>query len=333
MNLRMASLNQSFDSCMNTFPAIREPGGMAELWDYGLQELKKTPVNPNHRLLLKKSLGRELHYEVTFTGFGGSELRGLLSLPRRKKGIPAVVQFHDYNSPILRSGSFTDRGIAHLSLELRGHNTLENLVRPVKQAQTDGEIKYFDKHPLEDYRQDDARSSWLFASMMDAVRAIDFLRLQKEVDNGKIGVYGQGFGAAMAIAAASHRKNSVRALVLEKPSFLWVAEWLKLSSSPLASDLKQIMSIQKPTVLTKVKKSLEIIDPLLFAEDLEQNIMVSTHMDDTSAPPLPAFALFHHVLTEKAMHVYMEKGQDPDDKKKTEKASEFLMDLLKPAHR
>ncbi len=319
---------------MEAFPPIHPPGEMGELWTRGLQELKKIPVNPRHRLLLKKSLGKEAIYEVSFTGYGDANIQGILSLPRRKKGIPAIIEIHDYNAPIHKSSKgFTEMGMAHLILELREHRSLEWMDRkqekkaPSPAKKTDGgqsEPGLFVVHPFEKYRQDDAITSYPFALFLDAIRAVDFLRLQKEVDHTRIGILGSGLGAAMGAMAAVHRKNNITALAMERPSFIHLQNWLDGSDSPLAQDLRKVIQIQKPSVRQRIHRSLDLVDPFHWSESLESPLFMSIEMDDTSSPPLPAFSFFHHCIVEKEMHVYMDATQDPRHKDKREKALSFF---------
>lgn len=321
----MASGKPDFDECMASFPPINPPEDLDEIMEQGLSELKKTPVNPKHRLLFKKSLGRDVIYEVSFTGYGGISLNGQLNLPRRKKGLPAIIHFHDYLSrPEPYLGELTDRGFAVLSMELRHHSMedLRNDSEETSGSELDPSLKR--KHPLEPYRQDSPEHSFAYATYMDAVRAIDFLRLQKEVDHNRIGLVGRGFGAGPAVFAAIARPESVVAVSLDRPAMVLVDRWLELSSSPLSSDMNTILEHQAPKIKTRVKKALDYTDPFHFSERIRSPLQMIVDMEDQSSPALCAFSLFHRVQSEKEMHVYMEFSQDSDHKKKQGVVRDFF---------
>ena len=81
----------SFDDCFQTFPTIKSPNNLEDVWDRSLTELRKIPVDPKTRMILSRSLGRESLNEVSLAGFGGYRIRGLFAIPRRRGKVPAIL--------------------------------------------------------------------------------------------------------------------------------------------------------------------------------------------------------------------------------------------------
>ncbi|MEQ9365836.1 MAG: acetylxylan esterase, partial [Leptospirales bacterium] len=245
----------SFDECFQTFPPINAPADLDRYWNKALLQLKKAPVDARARLLISKSLGRESRSEVSFAGYDHTRIEGIFSVPRTRGKVPAIISFHDYHetAPNL-DGSSRQEGLAHLSVYLRGHGPAVTAPESPA-AQGDGARgtpggaqaglsvrgaqgpltqlpSHFRKHGL-----DPLEDSYVYSCYLDAIRCVDFLRLQKGIDASRIGLVGRGFGAALAVFTAALMKDNVAALVLDRPGFLWFGAWLEDSVSGLAREM------------------------------------------------------------------------------------------------
>ena len=314
----MAPRKKSFDECFQAFPDIKQPEKLKKFWQNALDELKKVPVSPKRKLLIKKSIGLESRQEITFIGFKTHAIQAYLSIPRKRKKVPAIISFHDYGGTNSLDKHFTEAGFAHLAVVLRGHKNKA----PVSEEEKNIEVpRHFDGYGL-----DPVEESYPYACILDAVRAVDLLRLEKEIDSSNIGIIGNGFGASAAIFAAVFKKENVRALVLERPGFLWFPSWMKESRSQIVQEILDY--VRKSRVKNRIRKNLEFLDPLNFCEDITIPIMTSVCMDDIINPPYPAFGFFNRLQTEKFMEIYPEENSDPDQSLQRKKSIDFIKQVI-----
>lgn len=328
-----ARMKVSFDECFQTFPPISAPGDLDRYWSKALLQLKKTPVDPRARLLISKSLGRESRSEVSFASYANTRIEGILSVPRTRGKVPAIISFHDYHEPepdLDRSSR--QEGLAHLSVYLRAHGAREEAAQPAQSAPGPGgragnsipqQPSHFRQHGL-----DPLEASYVFSCYLDAIRCVDFLRLQKGIDASRIGLIGHGFGAALAVFAAALMKDNVAALVLDRPGFLWFGAWLEDSVSDLAREMGSVLTNVSPRKKGLLKKNLAYLEPLNWSESLTQPVLAAIGLEDEVNPPRAAFGFFNHLKTDKSMEIYPTETTDPDHREQFKKSLRFLSEQL-----
>ncbi len=312
----MPGIKTTFDECFQTFPAIKPPNDLNEFWQKALNELKKVPVEGRQKMILSKSLGRESQMEVSFNSYGRHRLRGILTIPRRKGKTPVIVSFHDYHRMPETSREYTDLGLAHLALGLRGHD-----------GQVSDRPEQEKPRLIENSGLENLQASFAFACYMDAVRCIDFLRLQKGIDSLKIGLVGSGLGAAMAVFAAYQKRENVAAVAMERPALVWIPQWLQEAASDCATETRNLMK-HSPKGRSKIRKNLDYLDILNWSEEIKSPFLAVVRMEDEANPPRPAFAFFNHLRTDKTMELFTETADDPEGLEQRKKSIKFLASIL-----
>ncbi|MBX7057828.1 MAG: acetylxylan esterase [Leptospirales bacterium] len=288
----------SFDECFQSFPTATPPANLRQFWEGGLAQLRRIPVDPRQKMVLSRSLGRESQNEISFASAGGQRLHGFLAIPRRRGRVPVVISFHDYQQEIDSERSYTQHGVAHLSFWLRGHQQ-EATVASADQAPAPPAL-------LQDAGLEPPENSYLFGCFLDAVRAIDFLKLNRSIDSQRIGVVGRGLGAAMAVFAAAAMPENVKALALERPALLWSDCWLSLARSPLCSEARRLLD-RSQRARSRGKRALLLFDGLNWSAAIKQPTLVQTGLDDELNPPRPAFGFFNRLQTDKTMEIFTEE--------------------------
>ncbi len=306
----------SFDQCFQTFPPLKPPSDLDAFWKQALNELKKIPVDPRQKIVLKKSLGLESILDVSFQSHGKTRMKGRLSIPRLRGRSPVVISFPDFGEHSETDRRLTDHGIAHLAMELRDH---ERFVRPDPRSPVPPPALF------REYGLDVAGKSYPFACFLDAVRAVDFLRLQKGIDSNRIAILGRGLGAAMGMFAAVQRREGVLGLALERPGFAFFPQWVKDSHISFASDVRLLIEERGRT---KIKKSLDYVDILHWSETITPPVLVTLVLDDQLHPPKCTFAVFNHLRCDKAMELYPDMTADPDGTQQRKKTMKFLSEVL-----
>lgn len=311
----------SFDECFQVFPPIDPPAGFDEFWKQSRTELKKIPVDPKLKIQLKKSIGRDSLYEISFLSHNNERIQGFYSVPKLKGKVPVIITFHDYHYKLNLQHDITHTGCAHLAITLR-HHTPEMFRKP---DPSDKRPKK--KLPLTTSGLFSTKTSYPYACYLDALRCLDFIRLQKSVQTNNIGIIGHGYGAAMAIFLAAMAPESIKALSLERPSFVWHNSWMEDSSSDLSKETTKLLRPAKK-INQKVKKNLAPLDPLLWSEKLNIPVICMIGLEDQINPPRPAFGFFNHLKTQKDMEIFPDDSVDPKFKLQRQKSFEFLTEKL-----
>ena len=350
----MASRKPTFDDCYQALPEIKPPRNLDKFWQDAIMSLKRLPVDPQQKLVLKKSFGKESLSDISFQSLGPTTIKGQLFLPRRRGKAPVVIHFPDYDEKASFPGavkdysrSLTEKGIALLSVNLRqlpqgataaAATALRGAAAPSRATIGAGSARNTATRsgtsaveaplpPLMAMGLDPIEKSYLAHCYLDALRAVDFLRLQKGIDSARIALLGRGLGAAMASFVAHMRKESVVALSLERPSPAWISRWLDDSTGSMAEQIRELMK-QKSGSRAKWKKSLEVLDPMNWAQSIQVPVLFSAGLEDRGHPPMSIFGFFNHLQTEKAMQFFTDEEQDPTGKKERLTSLDFLLEQL-----
>jgi cephalosporin-C deacetylase len=152
---------------------------------------------------------------------------------------------------------------------------------------------------------------------LDAFRAIEVARLRKEIDSSRIGIIGQGVGAAQALFVAAYMERG-EALYLENPAFLNLDETQNISDADYAREINAAAKGSKKAK-QQIKENLRYFDPVYFARRISASTAFSVNLTNKEAVPHGAFALFHLLKHEKDMFLFTEG--DPvalaEEKRKT----------------
>jgi len=313
----MAIAKISFDECFQAFPKISPPKDFEEFWQNAMNNLKKTPLEPKQKIVLKKSLGWESIWEISYRSLGGKTVKGILSIPRKRGKSPAVITFHDYRGQPEVIKEFRENGIAHLYIDLRDHE--ETIPSGPEKRQ---------RNLFVDYGLDYPDQSYLFFLYMDAVRAVDFLRINKDINSEKIGLLGRGIGSAMAVFAASQRPENIAALAIEKHAFAHLSRWITLAKTPYAEEFKSIF-LNATKGAKKLQKNLDYFDTLAWSESIHVPVLTTVSLQDEEHPAYCGFSFFNHLKTDKSMELFTEQLTDPRFIEQRKKTVSFLIEKIK----
>lgn len=327
----MAVRRPNFDECYQARPAVERPAQFQAFWNSVILSLKKVPLEPQLKLRIKRSFARESLNDVQFRSHNDTVLSGFLNVPRKLKRVPAVITFHDYLSDFTRvNESITEplsqAGIAHLYLRMRGHEHA-NLSPPGGHPRRGEPAARGARTFFLDQQGAPFERSFGVSIILDALRAIDFLRLNRSINHTVIGLLGRGLGCAPALFATAFKPESIRALALERPGPVWHERWLALADNEMAREWNEWMkgrSAQK----RELREQMKQIDPIYLSEEIGCPVLMSTGLEDPEHPALPGFGLFNLLRTEKSMQIFTDEVQDPEHKKEREQHIQFLIETL-----
>ncbi len=317
----------TFDECFATLPALSEkPRDLDSYWKKQITKLKKVPLDVEAKRKVSKRILTETQMFLSFQSIGRVQLTAQLMAPKKfRKKPPVVIIFPDYHEkdpPIINA--LTQAGIAQVVLNLRGHDRLNQPV--INENGEEEEIKslgYFSENLV------DKDEFYLRNLFLDAFRTLEVTRLRREIDASRIGVWGRGVGAAMALFVTKYMQRT-GSLLLEHPSFAHLALTQNLSKSRYAQEINQFIKTHRKQS-TKVKENLRYFDGLYFSPAVKAPTAMIMNLKNSLAVPQGGFAMFHHIPAEKEMHLFTsddEKTLREQAKKTVTTSSEFFKKSL-----
>jgi len=326
----MAVRHPGFDECYQALPQLTAPGQFQSFWNSVILSLKKVPLEPQLKLRLKRTFARETLNDIQFRSHNDTFISGFLNVPRKLKRVPAVITFHDYLSDFQHiKDTITDplsqAGIAHLYLKMRGHEDPSVIYRPSRSKDQANQPKTF----FLDQEGQPFDRTYGVSIILDALRAVDFLRLNRSINHTAIAILGRGLGCIPALFAAAFKPESIRCLALERPGPVWHTQWLQLAASPLADEWNAWLK-GRTAHKRDLRENIKQIDPVYLAGELKCPVFMSTAAEDDEHPAYPAFGLFNlFPVEDKSMWFSTDQSQDPHQKKERQKHIEFLIENLK----
>lgn len=172
-------------------PDLTAKDDLDKFWDYTLKEFRQRPFADERRAV--STVMDQVHaYDVSFNGFDNTRVHAWYLVPTNRDRIelPAVVLFHGYAGSANVPENHTrwlQAGFAVLAVDIRGQ-----LGRTGNKLTSDrGQVKgYVTQNILEKER------CYFLATFVDALRAIDWLADQPEVNASRIVVTGASQGGA-----------------------------------------------------------------------------------------------------------------------------------------
>ncbi len=295
-----------FDECYSAEADVSvAPKDLDKFWAAQLARLKKVPLEVQTRKKVSRKLFTEQNLAVDFQSVDKYHMSAQFVAPRKLIGKPPlVVIFPDYGKETVAYKGLMNAGIAQLVVRLRGHEA----PRPVhsddktsgakKKDEREESYGYFGERLLE------PAEYYANKIYLDAYRALEVARLRREIDTSRIGIIGQGVGAAQALFAAAYMQRG-EALFLENPAFLHLDETQNISDADYAREINSAARGGKKAK-QQIKENLRYFDPVYFAKKISASTAFSVNLTNKFAVPHGAFALFHLLKNEKDMFLFTE---------------------------
>lgn len=223
--------------------ASRRATPARSLWD--VDRLRRAPLNTQVLADRTERAGdvsltwREVTFDSEVMPGSSEKLFALFAFPARKPGDPADVRYptvlliHDLGEVASDEAvrAWATRGYAALALDLPGKGPGREKSRSTGPDMTEEALFKV---------TGGARESYLFRAVGAAMRGVNFLREQKEVDPRKVALYGESWGGVTAALTGS-LDDRVRALVA-----VYAAGSLQ-RGTPAAAKLKELPPPERDT--------------------------------------------------------------------------------------
>lgn len=285
-----------------------KPIDFDEYWDRALKELENASLD--YQLVPANFKTRYADcFHLYFTGVGGASVHGKLVKPKKGKATgQGLAIFHGYSG---NSGDWLDKvayaaeGLTVLALDCRGQGGLseDNLV--VKGPTFRG-------HIIRGIDDPDSDKLYYRHVFLDTVQTTRILMSMDEVDEDRIGVYGQSQGGALATACAALEPR-VKELFAVHP-FLsdYKRVWEMDINNSAYEEIAYYFRCFDPTHArdNEVFTRLGYIDIQNLTDRIKANVCWVTGLRDNICPPSTQFAAYNKITAEKKMVLYHEFGHE-----------------------
>lgn len=316
----MPSIDWPLERMREYRPELYREPDFDEYWRGTLAQAKTQPLNVE--LIPYDLPGKSVDcFQMFFDAFGAGRVSGWYLRPRAKGKYPALMQYHGYSGRAQRPLevlAIAEQGIAVMTMDTRGQNGLSEDHTPYPGGHFSGWMTKGIRDPQSYYYR------YVYA---DAVRALEALASQPEVDATRIAATGisQGGGITLAAAALSDR------LILALPDIPFMCDYRRAIEITPQAPYTEISSFFKhfPAARDQAIKTLSYCDNLNLAPLIQCRTVICNCLWDDICPPSTIFAVYNHITAEKSMEIYpYHKHEVPYEHAETR--FRLLMETLQP---
>ncbi|RZU31629.1 acetylxylan esterase [Blastococcus saxobsidens] len=284
-------------------PRLPAPDDLQDFWSATLAEAGQRPLDASWTPVDSGLVTVETS-DVSFAGFGGSEVRAWLHLPARAlrgdRQLPGVVQYQGYNGGrgLPHEHVFwASAGFAQLVVDTRGQGsgwTVGDTGDPVGAAAAQPGFLTRGVQDRQDY--------YYRRVYTDATRAFELLRDHPDVDGDRVAVAGisQGGGIALAVAALA---RGVAAVLPDVPFLCDFPRATRVAAGDPYGEIVRYLKAHRDRV-DQVFRTLSYFDGAVLARAASAPALFSVALMDEICPPSTVFAAYNAYAGPKEIAVY-----------------------------
>jgi cephalosporin-C deacetylase len=316
----MPSIDFPLEKLREYKPPLNHQSDFDAFWARTLKESEAQPLNAELHPYPVSFKGLRA-YKVFFEGYKGARIACHYVRPDTKQKVPGLAIYHGYSGRAPRPVEmlhYAHAGIATLSMDCRGQNgdSTDGAIYP--EGHAPGWMTLGIRSPETYYYR------YVYC---DAVRALEFLAAQNDVDTSRLGVTGisQGGGISIAAAALSARP------ILCQPDIPFLCDFKRAVQITPQMPYPEIVAFLKQysTLEEQVFRTLSYFDGMNLAPRIKARTVISNGLMDDICPPSTIFAAYNHISAPKEMVVYPYHKHDVTYEQ-NEVRYKLLMEVLKP---
>lgn len=300
-------------------PLTREPDFDA-YWKQTIAQAQSQPLNVELTPYDLPAKGMEC-FSLRFDGYKGGRIAGWYIRPKGSGKFPGICIYHGYSGRaprLMDMLQYAYQGICVLSMDCRGQNGLSQDTAVYDGGHFSGWMTQGARDPERYYYR------FVYA---DAIRALEVLAGQSEVDAGRLAVTGvsQGGGLTLAAAALSPRP------ILAMPAIPYLCHFKRAAEISPNGPYPEIVNFIKvhPEMQDCVFRTLSYCDCMNLAPWIKCRTVVLNCLWDDICPPSTIFAAYNHMTASRDMDIYpYHKHEVPYEHR--EKQLKIVVETLKP---
>jgi cephalosporin-C deacetylase len=255
-------------------------------------------------------------FEVHYDSLNSLRVFGWYCLPRlRPQPLPARVFYPGYISEPTLPKAHAKQGYATFGAAPRGKLRSNGQFNPGYPG-------------LLTHNLVDCQSYAYQGFYLDAIRVIDFLTEQPEVDSERIGIQGSSQGGALTLVAAALRPQ-VKAASAGAPYLTGVVDAIDLTRTYPYEEINDYLRLH-PQNRDAMVKTWNYYDCINFADRIQCPIILYIGLQDDVCPPETAYPLMDKIQSpEKKLYAYDGHGHDANFHVHDEVVDTFFDNQLK----
>lgn len=299
-------------------PELTKEPDFDEFWKKQLELNKVHPLNPVMKAYNYPAKNVKV-YDVTIEGHDGTVIHGWFIKPESNSKIPCVVQYHGFGGSRgypMGYMQYAIMGAAVVAFDCRdqGGQTGNNA------SWTNGSRDALSAKGILDPNEYYAKHLYL-----DAIRVLDFVSQQDDIDQSKIAIIGGSQGGALvsamaalddrptiAIGSVPSNSNMNARLMGEHGTVSAVANYLK----------------KHPDHIEQCMKTLSYFDTMNMADKITCPYLAGVGGKDVVCPAKMFYATYNRIQSEKHIEIYPFNGHEGGGDIFWEKAINFIADKL-----
>lgn len=281
-------------------PKLNAPEDLDAFWAGVLAETRQVPLSATRQPIHTPLLGVAA-YDVVYPGIDGTPIHGLYLVPEflGKDRYPCVVQYHGYTGSRGMPENFAHyllAGLAVFSIDIRGQGGETGDLAPLEGGKVRGWITRGITDPHKCYYK---------SYITDAIRAVDWVLEQPEIDPSRVGVAGgsQGGGLALLVSAVGCRHAFA---VADIPNLCYL-DWAVFNTTGSLTEVADYIG-RYPEQMEAAIRTLSYFDNAVLADRIRIPVLVSVGLKDTVCPPEAVFAAYNRITSEKRIEVFPSHG-------------------------
>ncbi len=282
-------------------PEVAEPADFDAFWTQTLAE-SRALAGPTRIARIDSPLSLVDVHDLTFTGFGGDEVRAWYIVPAGASGpLPTIVEYNGYGGgrglPHERI-QWATSGYAYVFMDTRGQGSVWGTGGATPDPHGTGpSAPGFMTRGI-----DDPRAYYYRRVFTDAVRLIDEVRGLELVDPDRVFVTGGSQGGGIALAAAG-LSEGLRGVMADVPFLCHFERAVGLTEAYPYQEIVQYLSVHRDLV-AQTFRTLSYFDGVNFARRASAPALISTALHDQVCPPSTVFAAANHYGADVQVEVF-----------------------------
>ncbi len=287
----MAQFDLPLDQMRTYTPDLAAPDDLWRFWERTLEEVRATDL-ASTATAVDSGLSLVSSFDVEFSGYGGTIVKGWLHVPARATGpLPAVVEFVGYGGGrglAHERVMWANAGYAYFVMDTRGQGSTWSVG-----ATPDPDPTGAPFHPGFMTRGILAPDDYYYRRVfVDGVRAVEAVRRHPVVDPKRVAVTGgsQGGGISLAVAALV---PDIAAVMPDVPFLSDFGRAITLTDQDPYAEIARYLKVHRDHV-EAVHRTLAYFDVAILGRHATAPALFSVGLMDEITPPSTVYAAYNH---------------------------------------
>ena len=287
----MAQFDLPLDEMRAYTPELAVPPDLDRFWDQTLSEVRATELVAT-ATPVETGLSLISTFDVGFSGFGGTTVKGWLHLPAGSTGpLPAVVEFVGYGGGrglAHERVMWATAGYAHFVMDTRGQGSTWSVGGTPDPDPTGAPF-----HPGFMTRGILAPEDYYYRRVfVDGVRAVEAVRGHPAVDRERVAVTGASQGGGISVAVAALVPD-IAAAMPDVPFLSDFPRAITLVDTDPYAEIARYLKAHRDHV-EAVHRTLAYVDVAILGRRATAPALFSVGLMDDVTPPSTVFAAYNH---------------------------------------